>query len=200
MPRIFSPISKSFRADAKPTLNMRNSTILLVASLAFMAVAGGLLLQRGGPQPQDFPPPREIAVPDYRPSFSLPDLSGRTRRIDEWDGSVVVVNFWATWCAPCRKEIPEFVALQEKYGAAGLQFVGVALDEAEQIKPFAESFGINYPILVGTLDALEIGRDYGNGRGGLPYTVVVDREGRVLYHKVGRVTTAELMENAVKIL
>ncbi len=183
-----------------PFLNLRNSILLLTASLGLLGAVGVYQRHATEPPPLDTAPHTEILVPEYRPDFALPDLSGRLRRIDEWDGSVLVVNFWATWCAPCRKEIPEFVALQKKHGGQGLQFVGVALDEPEQVKPFARSFNINYPILVGGLDALAIGRDYGNRMGGLPYTVVVDRDGRVVYDKAGRVTTEDLTANAVKLL
>ena len=74
----------------------------------------------------------------YRPGFELKDLDGELRNANEWNGQVMVVNFWATWCPPCRKEMPAFIELQEKYGSLGLQFVGIALDDAQKVEDFIE--------------------------------------------------------------
>lgn len=137
-------------------------------------------------------PPLAIAVPDERPVFSLPDTSGQTRSVQEWDGKVLVINFWATWCPPCREEIPEFVALQRKYAGRGLQFVGIAIDEREAVVPFMEAVGINYPVLLGQLTGVELSRDYGNRWGALPYTAVIDREGHIVFVKPGALTHREM--------
>ena len=112
-----------------------------------------------------------------RPAFELTDVDGARRSAGEWDGRVVVLNFWATWCPPCRREIPAFIDLQEQYGAEGLQIVGVAIDQQDLVQPYIESMGVNYPVLVGELDALDVSRDYGNRYGQLPYTVFIDRQG-----------------------
>ena len=114
-----------------------------------------------------------------RPAFVLPDTEGQRRSIAEWDGQVVVLNFWATWCAPCREEIPLFIELQKRYGEQGLQFVGVAVDRPQAAAAFAEEIGMNYPTLHGIQAAMEIGTRYGNDRGTLPFTVIIDRTGRI---------------------
>ncbi|MCB1749015.1 MAG: TlpA family protein disulfide reductase [Gammaproteobacteria bacterium] len=111
-------------------------------------------------------------------SFTAPD--GSAHRLDEWAGKLLVVNFWATWCPPCLREIPAFVELQDRHGAAGLQFVGIALDQAEPVADFVADKAINYPVLVGNEDVARFMQELGNQIGGLPYTVVFDRDGEVV--------------------
>lgn len=132
-------------------------------------------------------------IGSHRPEFSLPDLEGVQHKLSKWDGKVLVVNFWATWCPPCRKETPAFVELQEKYGAQGLQFIGVAIDEKDNVEDFADTYGVNYPMLLGNLDAINISKQYGNRFGTLPYTVIVDRKGKINFIQRGELlkTTAE---------
>ena len=129
---------------------------------------------------------------DRMPVFQYPDLAGVERRSGEWQGQVVVVNFWASWCPPCRAETPLFVELQEAHGDDGLQFVGIAIDDREPVQDFADSFGVNYPLLLGGLDAVALSKRLGNRYEGLPFTAVFDREGRLRLQKGGEVTRAEL--------
>jgi len=132
-------------------------------------------------------------VGSYRPEFTLPDMEGAQRKLSEWDGKVLVINFWATWCPPCRKETPAFVELQEQYGAQGLQFIGVAIDEKDNVEDFADTYGVNYPMLLGDLEAINTSKKYGNRFGTLPYTVIVDRQGKINFIQRGELlkTTAE---------
>lgn len=113
------------------------------------------------------------------PAFQLADIEGEQRDITEWQGKVVVLNFWATWCPPCRRELPTFKALQNEYGAQGVQFVGISLDRDELVRDYARIEELNYPQLVGPSKALELSQLLGNKIGALPFTVVVDREGRI---------------------
>lgn len=134
-----------------------------------------------------------------RPDFSLADLAGAMRHVQEWDGKVLVVNFWATWCAPCRKEIPFFNTLQARYGEQGLQFVGIAVDDARAVKRFMEVIPIDYPVLVGDDDAIPIAKAYGNKEGVLPFTVFIGRDGNIVSIAKGGLTE-EIAEQTLRKL
>ncbi|MGC1954905.1 MAG: TlpA disulfide reductase family protein [Gammaproteobacteria bacterium] len=171
-------------------------TGLLVAIIAALSATlgfylGHVLEGRAGSE-NSADPPVEVAMPDERPVFSLPDTAGQTRRVQEWDGKVLVINFWATWCPPCREEIPEFVVLQQKYATHGLQFIGIAIDEPDAVLPFMQATGINYPVLLGQLTGVDLSRKYGNRWGALPFTAVIDRQGHVVSVKGGSITRAEM--------
>ena len=140
------------------------------------------------------PAPRKQAsavVGNPRPDFSLGDVNGQVRNIAEWDGKVVALNFWATWCPPCIKEIPEFVELQHKYEGQGLQFIGIALQRPEEVTEFMESTGMNYPVLAGEMEVIKIAESYGNDIGALPYTVILNRKGQIHFVKRGPLPGAE---------
>jgi thiol-disulfide isomerase/thioredoxin len=125
-------------------------------------------------------------------SFTLPDLDGRKHSIEEWRGKVIVLNFWATWCPPCREEIPLLIALQKKRAAEGLQVVSVAIDNETAVRPYRQSAGINYPVLMGGDEALDLVARYGNRMGSLPFTVIIDRRGAIAARKLGAFTRNEL--------
>jgi peroxiredoxin len=118
-------------------------------------------------------------VGSRRPDIVLPDLTGTVRNLQEWDGKVLLINFWASWCAPCRRELPLLVDLQRQFGDRGLQVLGVAIDRRDSTQRLAQALGANYPVLSGELDGLRAAGDYGNQNGVLPYTVLVDRAGLV---------------------
>ena len=117
--------------------------------------------------------------------FSLPDISGVPRHLKEWEGRVCVLNFWATWCAPCLREIPGLIALQQRHGEAGLQVIGIALQAPEEVVGFIHEYGMNYPVLTGEMEAIEIAESYGNSAGVVPYTVMLDRSGAIQFLKHG---------------
>lgn len=136
----------------------------------------------------------------HRPEFTLPDLDGQLRSISEWDGKVIALNFWATWCPPCLKEVPEFVSLQAKYQAKGLQFIGVALQKPEEVREFVAEHGMNYPVLAGELEVIKLAESYGNHIGALPYTVIIDRNGQVAHVKPGVLPTEEAESIITRLL
>jgi len=118
-------------------------------------------------------------------SIELRDRAGRVRRIAEWRGKVVVCNFWATWCAPCREEIPMLVSLRDKYVSNGLEIAGIAIDTADKIAEFTKTVKISYPVLIAPAAGLDLMRTLGNTAGGLPFTVVLDRQGTLAHRKLG---------------
>ena len=125
-------------------------------------------------------------------SASLPDLSGKPQTLSRWRGKVLVVNFWATWCAPCREEIPALIRVQRKYVANGVQIVGIAVDNAAKVLDYAEEMRIDYPLLIGTMETLSVTRELGNRAEVLPFTVVLDRAGKVVQVHAGALTEASL--------
>jgi len=130
--------------------------------------------------------------PIRRIDFALPDLNGEARQLSEWDGDLVLLNFWATWCPPCKKEMPMFQERYEQFADQGFTIVAVAVDELAETKAFINSFGIEFPILIGQDDAIAVGREYGNRIGALPYTVIIDRDGLVRETHRGEVTETDL--------
>ena len=125
-------------------------------------------------------------------AVELPDVDGRTQSLSQWRGKVMVVNFWATWCAPCREEMPQFVAIQAARGGKDVQFVGIAVDQPEKVREFAKQIGLNYPVLIGGFGAIELSKSLGNSLSALPFTVVVDREGRVAERHLGPLPRSQL--------
>lgn len=120
------------------------------------------------------------------------DLEGKPRQLSEWRGKVIVLNFWATWCPPCKEEIPLFIATQNRLGASGLQIIGVAIDQAPEVAAYQKQASINYPILIGDTHVYKVMEAYGNTRAGLPFSVVIDREGLVRQRKLGAFRGTEL--------
>jgi len=129
-----------------------------------------------------------------RPDLVLQGLDGRAHRLSEWDGKLVLVNFWATWCTPCLKEIPLLVKAQKEHAGAGLQIVGVAMDRAEPVKLFVERLGMNYPIMVGEADVAAAMDALGDELGALPFSVLIGRDGRILRRVSGDLSPEELQE------
>lgn len=124
----------------------------------------------------------------------LPDPQGKPQPFSQWQGKVLVVNFWATWCDPCREEVPALVRIQQKEGGRGLQIVGIGIDSADKIREFAAKFHINYPLAVAGLSAVDTSRKLGNAAGGLPFTVILDRNGRLAATHLGGLTESQLDE------
>jgi len=121
---------------------------------------------------------------------SLPDLDGKLHRIDQWQGRPVVVNFWATWCPPCVKEMPELQMLHEKY--PGIQFVGIGVDKVENMRQFLQKVPVSYPLLVMEGGAIDTLRTLGNPSGGLPFTLIFDANGGISRKILGQIQFDDL--------
>ncbi|MGA7908211.1 MAG: TlpA disulfide reductase family protein [Candidatus Sulfotelmatobacter sp.] len=139
-----------------------------------------------------------VMQPKMAPDFTLQSLDGKDMRLSDFRGKAVLLNFWATWCGPCKIEMPWFVELQKQYGAQGLQIVGVAMDDAskEDIAKFAEDMGVNYPILLGKES---VGDEYG-GVPALPESFFIGRDGKVVDKIIGLKGKAEIEDTIKKVL
>ena len=124
-------------------------------------------------------------IPAQLPEFSLNDLSGKSTSIGAWNGNSLVINFWATWCAPCRREIPLLKTLAADWAGRDLTVVGIAVDFPDKVREFAERFKIEYPVLIGEQDALEVAAKFGMESPAFPFTVFTDRRGEVVALFVG---------------
>ena len=162
-----------------------------VAVVALAALAGGFYFGQGTPD-------EPSAAPLL--GLTLPDVDGRDQQFDQWRGKVLVVNFWATWCEPCREEMPEFVKTQARLGDKGLQFVGIAIDQPDKIRKFSRELGLNYPSLVGGYGALELSKSLGNRLMALPFSLVIDRQGRVVHTQLGLLKPEKLATIISKLL
>jgi thiol-disulfide isomerase/thioredoxin len=169
---------------------------IAVAAIAALAAAGGVYAywhragvtqQAASPAPPPIPAKQLVAsVPD----FSLVDRDGRARTLHDWAGKALVVNFWATWCAPCRKEIPLLQRLQREHAAEGFQVIGIAVDFREQVLAYASQMKIDYPVLIGEQEALDAASAFGVEVVGLPFTIFSDRQGRIVTAHMGELTPA----------
>ena len=170
----------------------RNPLALVIVAfvVALMLYVGLHMARRSG----RLSTPR-IIPSTVAPDFSLESLEGKTMRLSDFRGKAVLLNFWATWCGPCKIEMPWFVELQQKYGSQGLQVVGVAMDDAskEDIAKFAKDMGVNYPVLIGKE---AVGDSYG-GIPALPETFFIGRDGKVVDKILGLRGKAEI-EDAIK--
>lgn len=169
-------------ADHRPA--HRRRLLIGAASLSVVAAAAGIALwQRDTSATRD-----GSAVL----ALVLPDLAGHDQPLAQWRGKVLVVNFWATWCAPCRDEMPHFVSVQTRDGVKGVQFVGIAVDDPDKVRTFAQEVKLNYPALIGGYGAIELSKTLGNELAALPFTIVVDRQGRVAHTQLGPLKRATL--------
>jgi len=178
---------------------MRRRTALVVILVAgIVALSAGIYVGRSDRQPSDGTQREEAAATLL--GLTLPDVAGKETPLAQWRGKLLVVNFWATWCAPCREEMPEFVRLQAEFGAKGLQFVGIAVDDADKVRQFAAEIGLNYPALIGGFGAMELSKTLGNRLMALPFTVIVSRDGTIAHTQLGPLKGDQLLAMVGKLI
>jgi peroxiredoxin len=167
--------------------------LVVVAFVVALMLYVGYHHARSGPS---FAP--HLTQSSLAPDFSLESLDGKTMRLSDLRGKAVLLNFWATWCGPCKIEMPWFVELQNRYASQGLQILGVAMDDAskEDIGKFAKEMGVNYPILIGKES---VGDQYG-GVPALPESFLISRDGKIVDKIIGLRGKAEIEDSVKKAL
>ena len=187
----------------------KRMSLVYVATAVLAAMLGFMIHQFVSRQASTQPivhaslPPTAIAsevLGSKRPEFSLPDLTGESLSIKRWDGQVLLINFWATWCPPCLREIPTFVEVLERYRHDGFQIIGIAIDDRQAVSEFLNELNTNYPQLIGEQDAVEISKKYGNRYGALPYSVLVDRQGIIRFIQPGELHREVLEQQLQRLL
>lgn len=172
---------------------MKNARIwLALAGIALITTAIGYRLGVVGRSAETTAPAvtTNPAVPIFQ--LVLTDVKGQAQGLDQWRSKILVLNYWATWCHPCREEMPGFSRLQDKYRTKNVQFVGISIDDAAKIQEFQTQTPVNYPLLIGNMDIMKSSADLGNTRQALPFTAVFDRQGRLSAAKLGRFAEADL--------
>ena len=171
---------------------MKTAGLILIA-VAVLALGGGIiargLLSATG----------QVSSTSL-PNFTLPDVSGQPHAISEWQGKLRVINFWATWCGPCLKEIPEFIELQNHSTDKGLQFIGIAVDTPEAVATYLSTININYPILVGDMPAISIAHQLGDNMDAVPFTVIVNQQGQIIHQHAGEFSKEKILEVITPLL
>jgi thiol-disulfide isomerase/thioredoxin len=164
-----------------------NKNTLLIFLAASIAMIGGLAFH-GLPSNENARPNIPVA------EFSLPDVSGVLHDSSEWQGKIRIINFWATWCAPCLKEIPEFIKLQDKLGSQNVQFIGIAIDSQQAVKGYLDTIDPNYPMLIGGDSATALSYKMGNILKAVPFTVFVNAQGNIIHRQPGEVEPDQIIE------
>jgi len=167
-----------------------------IVAIAASAMAAGAAFYLSRQQP---PPPIAAAVPEAPaaqlvatlPSFRLADRDGQLKSLQDWPDQALIVNFWATWCAPCRREIPLLQQLQRDHGPEGFQVIGVAVDFRDKVLAYADEMQIEYPLLIGEQEALDAAAAFGVEAVGFPFTVFSDRQGRIVTAHMGELTAGQ---------
>jgi len=173
---------------------MKPTTALFSLAVAVTAVALGFGIVKYWPTNQE--PSGQVGqepqaetqsamISQPRPDFTMPDVTGKQRDIKEWDGKVLAVNFWGTWCEPCKQEIADFNILQKQYASKGFQFVGVALDDLDAVQTYLKTRTIAYPVLIGEDQAAKVADTYGDDQGVVPYTAFINRKGQIAFIQYG---------------
>jgi thiol-disulfide isomerase/thioredoxin len=178
------------------------SRVTLIFAAALLALMAGALFYaaripvevEAPAQPE--PAPLEVVS---HPSFALPDVGGDAREFSEWAGSHRLLNFWATWCAPCRREIPLLKEFQAQHGEDGFQVLGIAVDYPEEVASYAEEAAFNYPVLIGQQEAMAVAEGSGIEFIGMPFTMFVTRDGEYVGAYIGELHQSHL-DDVVSIL
>ncbi len=165
----------------------------IIAVVAVIALISGILVKSAlfvgtNDEPMDLP------------VFTLNDLSGKPHSIEEWRGKIRIINFWGTWCPPCRKEIPEFIALQQEYAAKGVVVIGIAIDDDQAVADYGAEAKINYPLLMAADEGIALSHQLGNNVDAVPFTVIVDQQGKIIHRHPGAFSKEQVLAVVLPLL
>ena len=166
---------------------MKSRQALALLTLCLVSVAGGFGAYRWWQTRQAQAPSVEI-----RPDLQFQGLDGRAHKLSEWNGKLLLLNFWATWCTPCLKEIPLLVETQTRYAANSLQIVGIAMDQVDLVRQFSERLKMNYPVLVGDAEVMTAMDALGDQLGAFPFSVLISPDGQILERISGGLSREEI--------
>jgi len=168
---------------------------LMFLLVALMAVVAGFKLQQNGQSAKIAEPVTEQL------SFGFPDIKGQQQAIQQWQGKILIINFWATWCGPCLKEIPEFIQWQQAYQDKNVQFIGIAVDDQQSVADYLKTIHINYPILIAGDAGSQLSQQLGNLINAVPFTLIVNAQGQIVHRQFGELSKekfSEVLESLLK--
>ena len=148
---------------------------------------------------QTSPVPAKNGAVQQLAALTLSDSQGKLQKLSQWQGKFLLVNFWATWCAPCVQEMPELSELQKNLSASNIQFIGLGIDSPSNIAEFAQKYQIGYPLFAAGMEGTELSRQLGNQAGGLPFTVLISPDGNLLKSYLGRLNMLQLRSDIIKL-
>ncbi len=162
---------------------------LLILSIGILALIAGI-----GFRTLYAIEPKIDSAQTFLDSTILQDLHNKPQALKQWQGKILIVNFWATWCPPCLKEIPAFIKLQTQYQPQNLQFVGIAIENLNSVKKFALTKQINYPMLIADKTGMTLSKSLGNLAGVVPFSVVISPTGEIIHRQQGEFTEEKIRE------
>ena len=148
---------------------------------------------------QTIPIPAKNGAVQQLTALSLNDSHGKLQKLSQWQGKFLLVNFWATWCAPCVQEMPELSELQKSLSQSNIQLIGLGIDSPSNIAEFAQKYQISYPLFAAGMEGTELSRQLGNQAGGLPFTVLISPDGNLLKSYLGRLNIIQLRSDIIKL-
>ncbi|KAF3981803.1 MAG: TlpA family protein disulfide reductase [Methylococcales symbiont of Hymedesmia sp. n. MRB-2018] len=177
-----------------------NKNNLLIIFAAIISVSVGIFAQQHLSVDETIDPSLQAntaqakSSTDKLPEFSIADINGEQQSIAQWDNKIRIINFWATWCPPCLKEIPEFIKIQNAFSDKNVQFIGIAMEEAESVKQYLAVNPVNYPMLIAGDGNVSLSRQLGNIFDAVPFTLIVNQLGTIIYRQPGEISSEKIRQ------